>query len=167
MNASEFCHISGRCLALKWPVQKHILDLEIDRIKTMPRPGSMRKIRRLMRKLRRCPAQDQCSKNTDFCHFGLFWQNPGYRTKIHKFDIPAKCSKFYECTFFSTFFPTCFEKKVVFSRKKSLLHLKKKHFFRLYLQRALICNSIFYDFHYYLYLFVSLFIHVYTFISTF
>jgi len=46
MNASEFCNISGRCLALKWPVQKHILDLEIDRIKTMPRPGSMRKIRR-------------------------------------------------------------------------------------------------------------------------
>ena len=30
-----------------------------------------------------------------------------------------------------------------------------------------ICNSIFYDFHYYLYFFVSLFMHLYTFISTF
>ena len=30
-----------------------------------------------------------------------------------------------------------------------------------------ICKSIFYDFHYYLYLFVSLFMHLYTFISTF
>ena len=30
-----------------------------------------------------------------------------------------------------------------------------------------ICKSIFYDFHYYLYLFESLFMHLYTFISTF
>ena len=90
----------------------------------------------LMRKSRRCFAQDQCSKNADFCHFGLFWQNPGYRTKIHKFDIPAKCSTFYECTFFSTFFPTCFEKKGSFFTKKVTFTPKKKHFFRLYLQRA-------------------------------
>ena len=62
-----------------------------------------------MRKLRRCPTQDQCSKNGNFCHFGLFWQNSGYWTKIHKFDIAAKCSTFYKCTFF----PTCFEKKLL------------------------------------------------------
>ena len=90
-----------------------------------------------MRKLRRCPAQDQCSKSADFCHFGLFWQNPGYRTKIHKFDIPAKCSTFYECTFFQYFFSDMLRKKGSFFTKKVTFTPKKKHFFHLYLQRAL------------------------------
>ena len=90
-----------------------------------------------MRKLRRCPAQDQCSKNADFCHFGLFWQNLDIEQKSTNSTFQQNVPHFTNALFFSTFFPTCFEEKVVFSQKKVTFTPKKKHFFRLYLQRAL------------------------------
>ena len=77
------------------------------KFKAMPRPGSM----------------------LQKCRFLSFWpflaksrisnKNPQIRHYVPHFT---------NALFFRTFFPTCFEKKVVFSRKKSLLHLKKSTF---------------------------------------
>ena len=91
-------------------LQKHILDLEIDRIKTMPHPGS------ILQK----------------CQFLSFWPFLAKFRILNKNPQIWHCSKMFHILqmhhFFSTFFPTCFEKKGVFSRKKSLLHLKKSTF---------------------------------------
>ena len=111
-------------VALKWPVQ----------IDCRCRP---------MRKLRRCPAQDQSYKNANFCHFDLFWQNSGYWSKIQNFDIAAKCSTFYKCAIFYYFFSDMLRKKGSFYMEKVTFTPKKKHFFRLYLQRAQSCHCLY------------------------